>query len=332
MQRVFFLILLALVTTGVATAGDIPAPSTDIRYTAGGDTLLVRVTHVVIESKVFPDIYSPGGSNDAPDIMMAGAVAYVSTFADNQYPYSVGMADTLGWGEGSTKEDHRKDVSLSMARVQDVYDRVGGKIADHVLLGTTRGVTISQVERREEVIRNFSEERRQWAKKLADAKGKTTVTVTGNNDPKGLWGPGVSYLKADGIEITTITVNRTWLKDEFRIDVGGGLLPAGQDDEHGWLSYGSLSGTLSYFPGDKFIGVYGGYSYSCKFILAELTAPQAFHGPTVGLALRPNISVFGLDIATLERVGYSYLNHAEMGHGHENVDGFNVTAQLGVLF
>lgn len=326
MKRSLILPLL-LVLTSLSMAAEIPDPGTDIRVT-NGDTLLVRVAHAVIDSVTFEDVYSKGGTDDSPDVILEMAISYVGTFSESQYPFTVGMADTTRWTAGTKKEYHRKDISACQARAQDVYEHVSGKVADYVKLRTTRGFTIYKVEIREELIRNFSQERRQLATQLAETKKNTTVILSSSWDFD--LQLGVTSLGVDGFYITTPSVDLSWSKPSTRVDVTTGWIPAG-DSERGHLSDATITATGTWFPEAGSFGFYTGWVMAEQYIDRNLKAINFSHGPTIGLALRDEFSLL-LDWSLFLRLGYARINFAEVDADKRMDNGIIMSGHLGLSF
>lgn len=153
MLRNFVFLMLAMLTLSVASAQavELPAPYLDIRVD-NGDTMIVRVSHVVADSLLVSDVYSKGGSKDG-QAGLKEARRYVASFSKWQYPIIVGLADSTGWKKYPAKEWNRLDRSLAKARAQDIREEVGGLLAREVELRSTRGFKIYRVEIRSQDIR-----------------------------------------------------------------------------------------------------------------------------------------------------------------------------------
>ena len=144
----FFALMLACLWAGTASALELPHSYLDIRVEQG-DSLMVRISHVMVDSFSVGNVYSRGGSNDGPS-GIERAQNYVDSFSEWQYPYTVGMADPTGWNNYDIKEWDRLDRSLAKARAQNVRDHIGGLLANEVETQTVRGFQIYRIEIRTE--------------------------------------------------------------------------------------------------------------------------------------------------------------------------------------
>ena len=270
--------------------------------------------------------FSLGGSDDLPAGEAERLRALVSSLGPDQWIFVQATADAVGWRERRNKEEHRLDVTVALARTLWGLDNLQRKRVTTLppkLEDIRRGLRVAIATYKEEVIPFPS-----------PASPVPTVAPIVSQESEaepstlaiGLEG-GLGLLSSNDLTMTTPTVDLIIEKQEVRLDLGVGWLPAG-DNELGDLADATAKVTITWFPRRRWIGPFAGWVVGSQFVRSVTEYVTLAHGPAFGATLRGDLWV--LDGAF--RVGYARLNLDELNQDQRWTNGFVLNAQIGKVF
>lgn len=273
------------------------------------------------------DGFSLGGSTDLPEAEAERLRGLINLLANNQWLFLQATADTTGWHKRRSKEEHRLDVSVALARSIWGLDNLQRKritLLPPKLADTRRGLAVYVATYEERVVPFPSAP-------AVPATAPAPVTVVeretvGSTFDIGLQG-GLGFLRTGGVSMTTPTVDLVIEKEEVRLDLGVGWWPAGEG-ELGDLADGSAKGTLTWFPYGGGIGPFVGWASGSQFV-REVTEYVLFaHGPTVGVMGRAHR--WHLDGAL--RLGYARMSLDVFDREERWANALVLAVQIGRVF
>jgi hypothetical protein len=322
------LIILALATVfSHPVLADLPLVGDDEipeKLTQVEDDGIHVFTRISLDERWF-GVFSLGGSTDLPAAEAERLRSIVSGVGPNQWVFVQATADANSWKERRSKEEHRLDVTVALARTLWGLDNLQRKRVTTLppkLNDTRRGLRVAIATYSEQVI-PFP---------VAPPVPVVAPVVSRESESEssslaiGLEG-GFGILSSDDLDMTTPTIDLVIEKQEVRLDLGVGWWPAG-DNELGDLADASAKATLTWFPNRGWIGPFVGWVVGSQFVRSVTEYVTLAHGPAFGATLRG--SRWRLDGAL--RVGYTRLNFDELDQDQRWSNGFVLSAQVGKVF
>ena len=323
-----FLVALVSLSSRPALA-DLPLVGDDEipeKLTQVGDDGIHVFTRTTLDEHWFGS-FSLGGSDDLSEAEAERLRALVSGLGPNQWLFIQATADAVGWKERRSKEEHRLDVTVALARTVWGLDSLQRKRVTTLppkLEDTRRGLRVAIASYEENVIPFPTATA---APVVAPIVSRETESE--NEDYSlaiGLQG-GMGILSSNDLTMTTPTVDLVIEKREVRLDLGVGWWPSGEN-ELGDLADATAKATLTWFPRKGWIGPYAGWVAGSQFVRSVTEYVLLAHGPTIGGTARA--SRWGLDGAV--RAGYTRLNLDELNQDEDWTNGFVFSAQVGKVF
>jgi len=272
--------------------------------------------------------FSLGGSDDLTKAETERLRAIVSSLGPDQWLFVQATADAIGWKERRSKEEHRLDVTVALARTVWGLDNLQRKRVTTLppkLDDTRRGLRVAIATYKEAVVPFPTT----TAAPPVVAPIVSRETESENEDYSlaiGLEG-GVGTLSSNNLTMTTPTIDLVIEKREVRLDLGVGWWTAGQN-ELGDLADATAKATITWFPHKGWIGPFAGWVAGSQFVRSVTEYVTLAHGPAFGGTARG--SRWGLDGAL--RVGYTRLNLDELNQDEDWTNGFVLNVQVGKVF
>jgi hypothetical protein len=212
------------VLAGLPMIGDDEIPE---RLTAAEEDGIHVFSRISLDEHWF-DEFSGGGSDDLSPAATDRLRALVDDLQSNQWIFVQATADKMRWHGRRSKEAHRLNTSLAIARAlwgRDHLKRERVSTLSPRLGAERRGLSVLIATYDEQIVPYPS----------AEPPPEPPPVVIREVQPAppsfaiGLEG-GMGLIRTRGITMTTPTVDLVIAKEEVRLDVGVGWAPAGEED------------------------------------------------------------------------------------------------------